>query len=123
MARTAIPVVGGNSKVAEHNFYDFRYAASDRNTGNIWFVDSNGTAGSGLSPEDPKTTLASAVSAATTNNDDVVYIASGHTESFTGAAAATLSKGGMRFVGLGVDRKSTRLNSSHVSESRMPSSA
>lgn len=105
MARTAIPLSGGNGKVAEHNLYDFRRPSLDNNTGNIWFVDSNGTAGSGLSPEDPRITLAAAVSGATTNNDDIVFIASGHAETYVGAAGATLSKSGMRFIGLGVGRR------------------
>ena len=41
-------------------------------------------------------------------------------------AGATLDKGdisGINGVCIEIDRKSTRLNSSHVSESRMPSSA
>ena len=37
--------------------------------------------------------------------------------------AAPSTRFSMPFVNLGLDRKSTRLNSSHVSESRMPSSA
>ena len=40
-----------------------------------------------------------------------------------GGAGATISRLGLGTTGLGIDRKSTRLNSSHVSESRMPSSA
>lgn len=106
MARTKIPTAGGNAKVVEHNLYDFRAAvAGSINTGNIWFVDSNGTSGSGLSPEAPSTTLAAAHTLATTNNDDVCYLAAGHAESYTGAAAVTLSKAGMRYVGLGTGRR------------------
>lgn len=103
MSRTAIPASGANKAVTEHNFYDFRPALF--NTGNIWFVDSNGTAGTGLSPGDPKVTLSAAQTAATTNNDDVIYLAAGHAESFTGAAALTLSKSNLRIIGLGNGRK------------------
>lgn len=103
MARTAIPTAGGNAKVAEHNLYDFRNFLP--NTGNIWFVDSNGTAGTGLSPDSPTVTLGAAHSNATTNNDDVILVCAGHAESYTGAAGVTFSKGGCRVVGLGVGRK------------------
>ena len=49
MARTQIPLTSsGTNKVAEHNLYDFRPYFPG--TGNIWFVNSGGTAGSGLSP-------------------------------------------------------------------------
>ena len=38
-------------------------------------------------------------------------------------APLTIAKGATEFVHTGIDRKSTRLNSSHPSSSRMPSSA
>ena len=102
MPRTLIPVAGGNAKVAEHNFYDFR--SQSRQSGNIWFVDSNGTAGSGLSPEDPKVTLAAAENALTTANDDTVYVLDSHAETFAVAASLTLAKNGTTWVGLGNGR-------------------
>lgn len=100
--RTLIPLAGGNAKMPEHNLYNFRNFYPQ--TGNIWFVDSAGTAGGGLSPEDPKVTLAAAQTAATASNGDIVYVQRGHTESFTGAAALTLSKAGIIYQGLGQGR-------------------
>src|SRR4051812_42181796 len=102
MARTQIPPAGANKKMVEHNLYNFRNFIPQ--TGNIWFVDAAGTAGSGLSPEDPAVPLAGAQTLATASNGDVVYIARGHTESFVGAAALTLSKAGIVYQGLGQGR-------------------
>jgi hypothetical protein len=102
MPRTRIPSGGGNDFVREHNVYDFRDWVPT--TGNIFVVDSTQTAGSGLSPEDPKVTLAAAESALTTNNNDVIYVMDKHVESFAGAAACTLAKSGTTWVGLGVGR-------------------
>lgn len=102
MARTTIPLAGGNTKVSPHNAYDFRPTRPA--TGNIFFVNSLGTAGTGLSPEDPKITLAAAEAALTTTNDDVVYVMNLHAESIVAAAGTTIAKSGSTWIGLGNGR-------------------
>lgn len=70
-------------------------------TGVVYWVDSvNGNdANAGTNRVEPKATTASAVSAATANNGDIIIWESGHTE--TSANAITLSKAGIKFFGLG----------------------
>lgn len=95
--RTKIP---GNTRAAEHNLYDFR--AIRPTTGNIWFVDSGASAsGSGLSPDDPCTTLNAAVALATASNGDIIYLMEGHAETITAAAGVDISKAGLTVIGLG----------------------
>lgn len=55
----------------------------------------------GTSPATAKATLAGAQSAADTTKGDVIVVMPGHTESFTAAAALTLSKSGLYIIGLG----------------------
>ena len=102
MGRTTIPLTGANAKVPEHNLHDFRTFWPT--TGNLLFADSSGTAGSAKSPGDPAVTLAGAQTKATASNGDIVFVNRGHTESFTGAAAVTLSKAGVTYQGLGHGR-------------------
>jgi hypothetical protein len=77
--------------------------------GNVFFVNSASskaadTAGSGYSPEAPFATLAFAITQATASNDDVIVLLPGHSETLTAAGAVTVSKAGLRIVGLGTGR-------------------
>lgn len=73
--------------------------------GNAWFVDSGhpdaSTSNSGASPEAPLSTLASAVSKATANNGDHIYLMPGHAESLSSSNTVELSKAGITVVSLG----------------------
>lgn len=101
MPRTLVPVGGGNNKVAEHNFYDFRnmYPSS----GNIFFVDSGygSTSGSGLSPESPYVTLDEAIGACTASNGDVIFVMEGHAETVVAANGIDADVAGISIIGLG----------------------
>lgn len=101
MPRTQIPLAGGNRKMPEHNFYDFRNLRPT--TGNIYFVDSGASAsGSGLSPEDPKTTIDAAINLCTANNGDIIYVMEGHAETITAAGGIDADVAGISIIGLGV---------------------
>jgi hypothetical protein len=72
--------------------------------GNVIYVDSvNGsdTANSGTSPDKAVASIAQAVTLATANNNDVIILMPGHVESIATATALTLSKAGVRIIGLG----------------------
>lgn len=100
MPRTLVPLAGGNNKVAEHNFYDFRALA--KNTGNIFFVDSGASAsGTGLSPEDPKTTIDAAINLCTASNGDIIFVMEGHAENLTAATTINADVAGITIWGLG----------------------
>jgi hypothetical protein len=100
MPRTLIPLAGGNTKVAEHNLYDFRHVIPT--TGNILFVDSNvSSEGNGLSPESAFSTLNEAIAAASANNGDIIYVMEGHAETIDSAADVDISKAGLTIIGLG----------------------
>lgn len=104
MPRTTIPLAGGNTKVAEHNLYDLRMRFPT--TGNIWFVDSGASAsGSGLSPDDPVTTIDAAINKATASNGDIIVVMEGHAETIAAAAGIALDVIGLTIVGLGRGRK------------------
>lgn len=102
MPRTLVPQAGGNRKVAEHNLYDFRSIYPT--TGNIFFVDSGASAsGSGLSPEDPKTTIDAAIGLCTANNGDVIFVMEGHAETLAADASDIAADvAGISIIGLGV---------------------
>ena len=84
-------------------------------SGDIWFVDS-GAAGAGTSdsygrtPDVPFSTIAAAISAASANNGDVIYVLPGHAETIT--AVITVSKAGLAIIGRGegTDRPQITLN-------------
>lgn len=69
--------------------------------GNVWFVDSGVSGGNGRTPEGAFATLAEAISAATANNGDVIYLLPGHAETISGAAGVDVSKAGLNIIGLG----------------------
>jgi len=48
------------------------------------------------------TTLVAAAAATTASRDDVIFVAEGHTETFSSATAITLSTAGVRIIGMGV---------------------
>lgn len=79
----------------------------DRGTtyGTAWFVNSGHAAASdnnsGTNPNAPLATLAGAISRATAGAGDDIYVAPGHSESLSAAAAVNLSKAGVTVYGLG----------------------
>lgn len=76
--------------------------------GNVLFVNNANTANSatgGYTPDAPANTLITAQTAATADNDDIVYVGSGHAESITAAAGMTFSKAGVTYQGQGSGRK------------------
>lgn len=75
-------------------------------TGNYYFVSSTtGSNGNlGVSATAPKATIAAAITSARANKGDVIVVLPGHVESISSAAAITVSKAGLYFVGLGVGR-------------------
>ncbi len=72
-------------------------------TGKYIFVSStSGVSGNdGLSPETAVLTISAGQALATAAKGDVIVCMPGHAESFTAAAALTLSKSGMYIIGLG----------------------
>ena len=98
--KTHFPRVGGQQWVSSE------YRPPLMTIGNAIYCDSvNGTAtGPGFSPESAYSTLITAMGGCTASNDDVVFVAAGHTESVTAAAGMTFSKAGIRWEGRGVGR-------------------
>lgn len=86
-------------------------------TGEVFFLSSNGTntnddPGNGKDPSRPFSTLDYALSKMTTNNDDLLVIGAGHSETLTGAGGFTQDISGCRIIGLGIyDRRPTFLMS------------
>ncbi len=100
MPRTTIPLAGGNAKVGEHNAYDFRQLSN--NTGNIFFVKHTGSStATGLSPEDPISTIDAAIGLCTASNGDVIFVMEGHAESIATATAINCDVAGVTIWGLG----------------------
>lgn len=77
-------------------------------TGNYFFVcsvspfASNGNPGT--DPNQPKATIAGALSAATASNGDVIVLMPGHAETVNGTTDITIDKAGVYIVGLGTGR-------------------
>jgi hypothetical protein len=91
---------GGN----DYSLLDRLYLYPSR-AGNIRMVYSGATGGgSGISPGDAYTTLIGAQTGVTADNDDLVLVLPGHTESITGAAGMTFSKAGVTYQGVGTGR-------------------
>lgn len=73
--------------------------------GNVRFVDSvAGASTGGYSPDSAAATLIQGQAACTASNQDVVFVAPGHTESVIAAAGMTFNKAGITYVGLGHGR-------------------
>ena len=70
-------------------------------TGAIYWVDSaaGNDSNAGTNRNEPKATLASAISAATANNGDLIILEAGHTENL--GSSLSISKAGLRIMGLG----------------------
>lgn len=75
---------------------------TNKGTGSIFYVDSNVTTeGNGESWTGAKDTLDEAVALCADNNGDIIYIAQGHTETWTAADSADLDVIGIKVIGLG----------------------
>lgn len=100
MPKTHFPRVGGQQWVQSD------YRPPVMTLGNAIYCDSatGTTSGPGFSPETAYSTLITAMGGCTASNDDVVFVAAGHTESVTAAAGMTFSKAGIRWEGRGVGR-------------------
>jgi len=86
-------------------------------TGNIFFVDSGCTTGGttasyGRNPDAAFTTLASALSACTASNGDMIFIMPGHAEAPT--ATITVNKIGVSIIGMGVGRNRPVFTPAHT---------
>lgn len=70
-------------------------------TGAVYYVDSvdGNDSNSGLNRNQPKASLSSALTAATADNGDVIFLESGHTETLTGSLS--FNEAGITVVGLG----------------------
>jgi hypothetical protein len=107
----AAPIGSGNANSEGLSRY-----IDGRRYGNVWFVGSDVTGatnstGYGYSPESPFATLAYAVAtAAVADNDDVVIVLPGHTETITAAAGVAMSKAGVTVIGIGQGRKRPIIN-------------
>lgn len=70
--------------------------------GNYWFVDlATGANGNVGGFDSPLQTLAGAISRATANNNDVIVLMPGYTETIATAGGLTVDKAGLYIVGLG----------------------
>jgi len=78
-------------------------ADEGNSTGNRFWVDSSGSdsAGYGKSPEAPFASLDYASTQCTANQEDIIYVMAGHTESVVNATDCNLAVAGVRVVGLG----------------------
>jgi hypothetical protein len=79
-------------------------------TGTAFFVcnrtGANGSDGNiGTRADQPLATLAKALTLVTANNDDVIYVMSGHAETLATAAAIAVATAGVNIVGLGVGNR------------------
>lgn len=76
-------------------------SADFETTGVIYWVDSasGNDANAGTNRNEPKATLASAITAATTANGDIIILESGHAEVLS--SSLSITKGGIRIMGLG----------------------
>lgn len=69
-------------------------------TGTSWFVNANSsTPGLGYSNDSPATTIAAVVSLASVG--DNIILLEGHTEAISSSTALTISKAGLKLIGLG----------------------
>src|ERR1043165_7711399 len=70
-------------------------------TGTSWFVNANAaTTGQGSDYNNPATTIAAVVSLAAVG--DNIFILEGHTETISSNTALSISKAGLKIVGLGL---------------------
>lgn len=78
--------------------------------GNKWYVDSATGSDSNVGNliEGPFATIGAAITAATANQGDIIYLLPNHAETITGAGGIALSKAGVSVVGLGVGQNRPR---------------
>lgn len=80
-------------------------------TGNSFYVDSGATGlGTGISLTDAMTTLDAAVALCSDNNGDVIYVAAGHNENWTGTDSADIDVIGVTIIGLGTGSNRPRFD-------------
>lgn len=96
---SVIPEVGKSIKVLPSELLNFGIITP----GKIFYVSSvvGSNNNTGLETGEPKATLAGAISAATANNNDIIFLLPGHAETLTTATALPLNKAGITIVGLG----------------------
>lgn len=107
--KTHFPATPGSGYewAASLSMYDRHFA------GNTFFVCSaNGTnsAGRGYSPEAPLASIDYAIGLCTANNDDVILVLPGHTETITAAAGVAADVAGVTIRGLGRGRQRPTVN-------------
>ena len=74
-------------------------------TGNVFFVDSGASGASdgnlGDSPDKPLATLNGAITRATADNGDYIFLMPGHAENCSSATTQVISKSGLTIIGIG----------------------
>lgn len=99
LTKSNFPNGGPNDRAILQKFY----WVPDGIWGDIRYVHHSGagTSGPGWAPENAYTTIDSAVSACTANNNDLVVVLPGHAETITAASAIDLDIAGVTVVGVG----------------------
>lgn len=99
LTKTNFPNGGPNDRGILSKFY----FVPDGIWGDIRYVHHGGagTSGPGWAPENAYTTIDSAISACTANNNDLVVVLPGHAETITAASAIDLDVAGVTVIGLG----------------------
>lgn len=99
LSKTNFPNGGPNDRGILQKFYWI----PDGIWGDIRYVHHGGagTSGPGWAPENAYTTIDSAISACTANNNDLVVVLPSHAETITSASAIDLDIAGVTVVGLG----------------------
>lgn len=99
LSKTNFPNGGPNDRGILQKFY----WVPDGIWGDIRYVHHTGvgTSGPGWAPENAYTTIDSAVSACTANNNDLVLVLPGHAETIVAAAAIDIDVAGVTVMGVG----------------------
>lgn len=96
-------------------------------TGNVLFVgpggNDNGTGANGASPRAPFLTLAYALTRATANNGDVIYLMPNQTITVSNATSMALSVAGVTIIGLGVGNRRPLFDFTTANTATIPVSA
>lgn len=109
MARTHI-----NTEVKDRWGHVLDQFTERGHSGNIWYVDSGGGGSdattAGRTPDDAFLTLVYAISQASADNGDVIYLCEGHSETVDSAAEINVNKAGLDIIGLGTGRARPTIN-------------
>lgn len=99
LSKTNFPNGGPNDRAILQKFYH----VPDGIWGDIRYVHHGGvgTSGPGWAPENAYTTIDSAISACTANNNDLVLVLPGHAETIAAASAIDFDIAGVTVMGLG----------------------